>query len=112
MVFYPTAVSGTDGNDDDYDFEKSFTSSFGTDDQFEAAFHRSEHLFLRACSVVEEAEGWGVSDWQAAASWTVIAMVDTLTNWEGSDFDRGMTMMDNDDETTIMDSNDNNDGPR
>jgi len=83
MVFYPTAVSGTDGDDDDYDFEKSFTSSFCTDDQFEAAFHRSDHLFSRACSVVEEADGW---DWQAAASWTVTAMVDTL-NWEGSDVD-------------------------
>jgi len=87
MEFYPAAVSGTDGDDDDYDFEKSFTSSFCTDDQFEAAFHRSDHLFSRACSVVEEADGWGVSDWQAAASWTVTAMVDTL-NWEGSDVDR------------------------
>ena len=73
MVFYPTAVSGTDGDDDDdYDFEISFTSSFCADDQFEAAFHRSEHLFLRTCSVVEDAEGWGVSDWQAAASWKVV----------------------------------------
>jgi hypothetical protein len=49
----------------------------------EAAFHRSDHLFSCACSVVEEADGW---DWQAAASWTVTAMVDTL-NWEGSDVD-------------------------
>ena len=88
MVLYSTAVRGPDGDDDDYDFEKLFTSSFGSDDQFEPAFHRSEHLFLRACSILEEAEGWGVGDWQAAAaaSWTVTAMVDTL-NWEGSDVD-------------------------
>jgi hypothetical protein len=88
MVFYPTAVSAPAGECDDYDFEKLFTSSFGTDDQFDAAFHRSEHLFSRACSIVEAAEGWGVGDWQAAASWTVTAMVPTL-NWEGSDVDDG-----------------------
>jgi len=83
MVFYPTAVSAPSGDGDDYDFEKLFASSFGTDDQFDAVFHRSEHLFSRACSIVEAAEGWGVGDWQAAASWTVTAMVD----WEGSDVD-------------------------
>ena len=44
MVLYQPVVSGT-GDDDDYDFEQSFTRSFGSDDQFEAAFHRSEHLF-------------------------------------------------------------------
>ncbi len=81
MVFDPPVLSGT-GDGDDYDFEQLFTRSFGSDDQFEAAFHRSENLFSRTCSIVG-AEGWGVSEWQAVASLTVTSMVD----WEGSDVD-------------------------
>ncbi len=69
---------------------------FFTDDQFDEAFHHSEHLFSRACSIVEAAEGWGVGDWQAAASWTVTAMVHTL-NWDGSDVDGGNANTDHDD---------------
>lgn len=85
MFYYPPVSSGADG-DDDYDFEQSFARSFCADDQFEVAFHRSEQLFLRACSLVAGAEGWGVSEWQAAASWTVTAMVDIVYR-EGSDDD-------------------------
>jgi hypothetical protein len=35
---------------------------------------------------VEEVEGWDVSDWQVAASWTVTTMM-SMHYWEGSDID-------------------------
>ena len=69
MIASATDVSG--GNAD-FDFERFFNPF----PQFEAMFNRSECLFSRTCSMVEDAEGWGVSEWQVAASWTVTGMVD------------------------------------
>jgi hypothetical protein len=78
-------------NKNENDFEKLFTSSFGNFDnnyQFDALFLCSEQLFSRASSLIEEAEGWGVSDWTEASSWTVTRMVDILsTDCNGDDID-------------------------
>ena len=78
-------------NPNEYDFEELFASSFDNFDnnyQFDAPFLRSEQLFSRASSLIEEAEGWGVSDWTEASSWTVTRMVDILsTDCNGEDID-------------------------
>ena len=59
------SATNVSGGNADFDFERFF-----------AMFNRSECLFSRACSMVDDAEGWGVSEWQVAASWTVTGMVD------------------------------------
>lgn len=41
---------------------------------------------MRACSTVEEAYGWGVSDWIDTANWTVTGMVDTPPSFQYSDY--------------------------
>ena len=74
MSFHKHVIaSATDvsGGNADFDFERFFNPF----PQFEAMFNHSESLFSHACSIVEDAEGWGVSEWQVAASWTVTGMV-------------------------------------
>lgn len=74
-------VINDDNDDHHFNFEKSFSHGFdifGSDDLFEGSFNRSEQYFQLACSIIEEAEDWGVSNWREAANWTVTGMVDTV----------------------------------
>ncbi len=58
--------------DTEFDFEHIFPCG---DDQFEATSNHSEDCFLH---VIEGVDSWGVSEWRAAASWTVTKMVDHI----------------------------------
>ncbi len=66
------SVTDLTGGYTEFDFENVFSCG---DDQFKETFNCSEDCFLR---VVEGVKGWDVSEWRAAASWTVTEMVDHI----------------------------------
>ena len=63
---YPYCFQSTFSTAVDFDFEAAF----------EADFDHASRALSAACSVFERDENWAVSDWVAAANWTITDMVD------------------------------------